>query len=127
MRHRSLNATSINVTIFSDPVSWSRPRRHGNRVFMDPKMENAKKKIAMHLRGFFKGEPDKGRWRVSAIFNCETKRRRDLDRLLSLVFDAAEGIIYENDSQIDELGEVKKVLGFKKGEGKSMLSFERIE
>jgi Holliday junction resolvase RusA-like endonuclease len=40
---------------------------------------------------------------VSISFYFKTKRRRDLDNQNKLVLDALTGIVYEDDSQIDEL------------------------
>lgn len=118
----------IAVTIFRDPVSWARPRRVGNRTYMDPKAEKARGVMAAHLRNIVRGEPDAvGRWRFSGEFRCETRRHRDLDRLVSLVLDAADGIVYADDSQVDEFGTVRKIIGMPKGSGATHIILERIE
>jgi crossover junction endodeoxyribonuclease RusA len=51
----------------------------------------------------WKGDPITEPVALSIRFYFATKRRRDLDNQNKLVLDALTGIVYEDDSQIDEL------------------------
>jgi Holliday junction resolvase RusA-like endonuclease len=94
---------------------------------MDPKYVAAKGAVANHLRLLLRGSVDAvGRYSVTCTFYCETLRRRDLDRLLSLILDAAEGIVYANDSQVDEFGPTRKIIGLPRGAGKTEITIKKI-
>lgn len=49
------------------------------------------------------GKPLSGPVHLQATFYFATKRKRDLDNQNKLMLDALSGIVYEDDSQIDDL------------------------
>ena len=86
--------------------SWQRPRAHGKRHF-NPHQKNLEKwraeatleAAAQNLRCDAEHE-----WRVSIDILQKDRRKRDADRVASLVLDALEGIVYADDSQVTMLG-----------------------
>lgn len=56
--------------------------------------------LAAEARGKVDDAWRSGRWSVSATFH-RYKRRGDLDNLLKAVLDAFEGVLWDNDVQVD--------------------------
>ena len=47
--------------------------------------------------------PKEPTYKVRLQFFCSDRRRRDIDNLEKLVLDALEGVVWRNDSQIEDL------------------------
>jgi Holliday junction resolvase RusA-like endonuclease len=92
--------------------------------FEDPKQRAARKRIAEALALEACGV-NVELWKLKVTFYCETNRRRDLDRMVSLVMDAASGIIYQDDSQVCALT-ASQVRGCKKGSGRTEIEFSPL-
>lgn len=131
----------ITITVHGDPVSWKRMRldpRHRNargipRSFEDGGAKHQRARMAERFWASSKIADPKhvatktSLWKLSAHFHCETFRRRDLDRLISLVMDAAtDGRVYDDDSQVREFGKVTLTIGAARGTGYTFASFEYI-
>lgn len=136
-----MKSLHVHVVIRGNPVSWARMRqdpRHRNRrgmprTFEDPTRAEARATIARALLAAlmsgeerWRGPTATSQWKLSALFSCETKRRRDLDRLVSLVMDAATGVVYADDSQVCGFKDVDWKRGFKAGEGRTEITFIRV-
>lgn len=58
--------------------------------------------------GFFE-YPTKGPLSLGFVFNFKDRKKRDLDNLLKGIIDTLKGILYVDDSQIEELRATKHV------------------
>lgn len=112
----------MKFTISADPVAQGRPRffRRGRFVgtYDPPKSKEFKKRVAQEATktGFFQGH---GALRVVARFYLarpkrmkaslcgsdpvEHHKRPDLDNLLKGLFDGMKGVVYSDDSQVQEI------------------------
>lgn len=106
-------AQQIKIVIPGKPVSWKRLATRGGRHFVGAEERQAMRTIALLLLGAgAPAAPDEAHaWAVGATFMFTDYRNHDVDRLLSLILDAAQGILYANDSQIFRLDPTEKLLG----------------
>lgn len=100
------------IVVIDDAVPKGRPRAtliKGKIVTYTPKRtREAEKVVALIARAAWEGEPSKKRFVVDMVFKCRNKRT-DGDNLEKLVLDAVEGIIFENDSQVETVVRTKTV------------------
>jgi Holliday junction resolvase RusA-like endonuclease len=97
-----MNKVILNAFFPGEPVTWKRAQGRGRRRFNSKFMENAKKRLRRQFKMI------RPRWKcdglarfgVQAIY--QTSTRGDGDNFEKLVFDAFQGVIWENDEQIDE-------------------------
>lgn len=100
----------ISMTLPIAPVPFSRPRCNGNQFYNAPKYSKFKKQLSILLQFHFgKKKPIEGpvELRVSFSFikpktsknDCPVVRP-DLDNFLKAVMDAANGILWGDDSQV---------------------------
>jgi Holliday junction resolvase RusA-like endonuclease len=118
----------IDSWTYTAPIvaSWARARSHGKTRFTDPKHAEAMRAHALHaLATRPRGWPLDAVYRVTVTYCPATMRRRDTDRVLSLVPDALKGHAWndDHDGQIVEQRVVRSyaVVG---GEVRLMLSDE---
>lgn len=76
-------------------------RQHGRTMTAEARLW--KELVAWQARLAYKGLPTKDRVGVSIYFKYADKRRRDIDNPAKLILDSLKGIMYADDSQIDEL------------------------
>jgi crossover junction endodeoxyribonuclease RusA len=77
-------------------------RRNGNTYFITPKGIAYRKLALIECRGYSCFDSTK-RLRVEIDAYPPDKRRRDLDNLGKCILDSLQGLIYDDDSQIDFL------------------------
>lgn len=126
----------FSIEIAGNPTSWQRmrmdPRRKNKRgiprQYMDPENQHAMDRIRDYLwAAGARGDVSRtSLWEISGLFLCETFHRRDLDRLVSLVMDAAIGVVYEDDSQVRRFKQIDWTPGAPKGEGSLTITFRKI-
>jgi Holliday junction resolvase RusA-like endonuclease len=93
----------LELTVAGDPVPKGRPRLGAGRVYTPERTENAEQVITIRVRNALRGaRPVSYPVGLAAEFFCATNRRADGDNLLKLVADAMIGLVYLDDSQIDE-------------------------
>jgi hypothetical protein len=80
-------------------ASWARARSHGARRYTAPAHREA---VACHRLHALAARPDgwrtDGVYRVEIVYYSPDMRRRDCDRVASLVLDALVGVAYDDDS-----------------------------
>ena len=108
---------SLQFTIWGRAVPKGRPRGvliKGRVRHLTPKRtreyERRVREVAAEAVEQEAGWSMSERYVVSVCFMFDDKRKRDLDNLLKAVTDAMNGIVYDDDSQIDEL-RVKRLPG----------------
>lgn len=88
------------LTMPGDPPSKARPRfGKGGNVFTPAESRKAEKRTSGLLRESFT-EPMTGNVALVAIFHRSGRQRIDVDNMLKHVCDAANGIIWDDDSQV---------------------------
>lgn len=102
------------TVVIGDAVPKGRPRSaliKGRIVTFTPKRtREATKVAALEIRAAWPYEPSTKRFFVEIDFYCRSKRT-DGDNLEKLLLDAAEGIVFENDSQVETVIRTKVVDG----------------
>jgi hypothetical protein len=86
---------------YTAPVvaSWARARSRGKARFTDPRHKAALECHRLHaLAARPRGWLTDGVYRVSICYRPADARRRDADRVLSLVLDALVGVAWDDDS-----------------------------
>lgn len=103
----------MELTVEGDPVSWARPRFNGRRGFSASKQANAKTDLQWLLTEAW-GKRDPIARGIAVAINLEFHFRAprkmdignykttkpDIDNLLKLVLDAANGIVWWDDGQV---------------------------
>jgi Holliday junction resolvase RusA-like endonuclease len=93
------------VLVPGDPASKGRPRFFNGRVLTPKSTRLAERSIQQHV---FASDPRSrpvadAAMGVRLAFYTRTKRRRDIDNLVKLVFDACNGRVWADDNQIEFL------------------------
>lgn len=98
----------VQLTIEGEPVSKQRPRlgftRRG-RVYTPRQTKEAEDAIGWQIKSAHKEllvDPDHA-FGVRLLFYQSNYQRRDLDNMTKLIFDACNGVVWEDDSQVIEL------------------------
>lgn len=94
----------LELTVIGDPVPKGRPRTAKGVTYTPPKTRDAENALLLFARramplGAVRSEKPVG---IAVEFFCATARRTDGDNLLKLVTDALNGLVYADDSQIEE-------------------------
>lgn len=83
-----------------DPYSKSRPRFSRNgRTYVKKEDREREEATALRLRQVFK-QPKTGNVALGCIFFRSSRQRIDADNMLKHICDAANGIVYDDDSQV---------------------------
>lgn len=103
----------IRFTVPGRPVPKARPRFGGGGVFTDKRTKEyeaavkvkAKLALALGKRAPIMPNawPTDQRYRVDLIMVFDDNRRRDIDNCAKAILDAMNGVVYDDDSQIDQL------------------------
>lgn len=72
------------------------------RRFLTPKARDTKRAMELEFSLWWKQEMMLGDVTVNVIFYFPDNRRRDMDSHLKALFDSMTGIVYKDDSQINE-------------------------
>lgn len=78
-------------------------RRAGVRFYLTPAGRQFRDAVALIARGKWQGPPSKKRMRMQVILEFADKRIRDIDNYHKVLGDALAGVVYENDTQVDDL------------------------
>ena len=79
------------------------------RRFLTKEGKQTKVAISYEIRTAVKFEPHKGSVALNVLFYFPDKRKRDIDNCLKSLLDCCTGILFEDDSQIEELHVYKQV------------------
>lgn len=96
----------IGVRVPGDPVAWERVvRTTAGRGRVPPRTRQAKRDIGWEIKAAWTGiEPAEDlAFGLQLRFFCPDRRRRDLDNLIKLTMDALTGIVYRDDTQVQEI------------------------
>ena len=88
------------IELKGNPISTN--SMFSGRRFLTPAAKSLKEDFGWQVKSQWRQKPMKGRLKMSVGVYFGSKRARDLDNL-KMVYDALTGIVYEDDSQIDEL------------------------
>lgn len=92
------------ITIKTKPIPVN--QKYGvinGRMLLQKKYRDTKEAIAWEIASQWPKKPLTEDLCLNVIIYLGTKRKTDIDAYLKILFDAGEGIIYENDYQITEL------------------------
>lgn len=97
--------TILQVTLLGDPVSKGRPRVNKNgHAFTPERTRAAERAVVAQVMAVMDGAaPVDIPVGLAIEFFCATRRKADLDNLVKLVTDACNQIVYDDDSQIEEI------------------------
>ena len=100
---------SMKLEFQTMPLSPNSMYAHvGRRRFLTKQAKENKQALSWEARSQYRGKPLKGDVAVEISFIWPDKRRRDADNIKGLL-DALTGIIWEDDSQINDLHILKVV------------------
>lgn len=91
------------IVVPGEPVPKGRPRFGKGHAYTDPKTKAAEERIRALTRQAGIRKPTKKPVCLTIGFWRASKRRADIDNLAKLVLDALNGIVWEDDNQIEEL------------------------
>ncbi|MFD0209193.1 RusA family crossover junction endodeoxyribonuclease [Streptomyces hirsutus] len=92
-------STSWGLVIPGEPATKSRPRFGNGRTYKLEKDEEAEKATAWHLRRRFR-QPLTGNVALGCVFFRPDMRLIDVDNMIKHVCDAANGVVWVDDSQV---------------------------
>lgn len=97
----------FSVTLKGVPQSTNHVYKHAcrggfSRVYMSADGRALKEDYQWQAKGQFHGEPLRGRLSIDVTIYFATKRKVDWDNFHKLSMDALTGIVWEDDSQIEE-------------------------
>lgn len=79
------------------------------KIFLSKIYRETKEAIQWEIKSQYKGEPQEGEVTLNIMFYYGDKRKRDIDAYLKILLDAMSGIVYADDSQINEMHLFKEV------------------
>lgn len=93
----------LDVVLHGDPIPKGRPRTGNGVTYTPPRTRTAEKAVKAVVATKMLGRgPVEGPIGLAVEFYCQTRRRTDGDNLLKLITDAMNGLVYVDDSQIEE-------------------------
>ena len=95
--------TAIVIIVPGEPVPKARARTVRGHSYTPERTLRAQQAVAWEARRTWKLSPMRGSVRLGLVFRCGSRRRTDIDNLAKLVMDALNGVVWEDDSQIEEL------------------------
>lgn len=101
----------IEFFIPGPPQNWERARAVGNRHYTSDASRAYKRHVRACAALAMRGQPmSAARLGMDITITYADKRRRDLDNGAKAILDALNGLVYVDDSQIDDL-RVRRVAG----------------
>lgn len=92
------------IKIYTKPVPVN--QKYGimnGRMLLQKKYRDAKEAIAWEIKSQWKGPALKSKLSVNLLIYFGNNRKNDIDGYIKILLDAAEGVLYEDDSQVVEL------------------------
>lgn len=105
-------AVALSISVPGEPISKGRPRvvrsarGSGRPITYTPQATAAQEQlVALYARQGMAGRDrdEASAFGVSLTFHLRTRVRRDIDNLSKLILDALNGIVWGDDSQVEEL------------------------
>lgn len=97
------------ITLYTKPVSINQKYNIANgRNILSKKYRDAKDTLKWEIKSQWHREPLTDDVVLDIIFFFGNKRKNDIDNQIKIILDAAEGILFEDDSQVKELHIYKK-------------------
>lgn len=94
----------IKLTLRTLPISTNRAYKSGNgRFYKSQEAKDSQEAMAWEARSQYRGKPLSGALICRLSFFWRDKRRHDLDNPCKALLDAFTGILWDDDSQIQEL------------------------
>ena len=93
---------TITLHLETIPVSVNKLYRRGTRVFKHSSAKERHEDMQWEMSSKYRGKPLTSRLAVYVKVTFPDRRRRDLDNSMKQIGDAGNGIIWEDDYQIDE-------------------------
>ena len=99
----------ITLTLYTKPVPLNQKYfvRNGRNILSN-KYRQAKSDLQLEIRSQANFEPLSRNLAVNILQYFGDKRKRDVDAYIKILLDSMEGIVYENDNQINELHAYKE-------------------
>lgn len=91
------------IVLSGKPISTQNAYGHGNgRRYLKPEARERKEQYAWEAKSQWKKKPLTKEIAVDVVLYFNDNRRRDWDNWHKISMDALEGIVYEDDSQIQD-------------------------
>jgi len=94
---------NFTLTIPGNPIPKARPRVVKGRAYTPDRTREWEKTVSTWAGLFYQNEPSKARLKVSLRFYRKTRHKCDLDNLVKAVLDGLQGVLFVDDSQIDDI------------------------
>jgi Holliday junction resolvase RusA-like endonuclease len=98
-----MSESYFTITVPGEPVSKGRPRVSQGHAYTDPKTVAAEDRLKWLFRATHVVANTVDDLSVIAVFRCGNRQRKDLDNLVKLLLDAANGIVWRDDMQVVEI------------------------
>lgn len=99
----------LTFTVRGHPVTWKRTNSfNGRRITPKAQREYQKLVALVALSARPRRWPLDARYSVDLVIYAASKHRADVDNLIKQVGDSCNGVIWEDDSQIDEWHAVRR-------------------
>lgn len=96
------------ITLTGNPISTQNAYlSRGKRRFLSHKARTRKQQYEWEVKNQWKGEPLEGDLSIDIVLYFGTKRRVDWDNFHKISTDSLEGIVFKDDSQIQEAHVIK--------------------
>jgi crossover junction endodeoxyribonuclease RusA len=99
------------VTVAGQPVAWQRAGSKGSHRYTPPRLRDHERLIADHVALTWRRPPLRCPVRLTLYFFMHGRTSADVDNLAKTVLDALNGVLYEDDRQVERLV-VNRVQGF---------------
>jgi len=96
-----------NILISTEPVSLNLMYR--GRRFLTKRGKDTKQSMELEFMSQYKGDIQEGEVCLNVMFYFKDNRKRDIDSHLKALLDSMSGIVYEDDSQVNELHVFKEI------------------
>lgn len=100
-------SSPLTVDIPGPPVSWHRAVAYGGKRLTPAKQRTYQAHVracAMRSRAMHQSPPPmNARMRVTVLFCAATRGKRDVDNAAKTALDACNGVLWDDDSQVDVL------------------------
>lgn len=95
------------ITLSTEPISLNSMYR--GRRFLTTKGKSTKQYMELEFQTQYKGDLLDGDVTLNVLFYFKDNRKRDIDSHLKALLDSMSGIVYQDDSQVNELHVFKEV------------------